>query len=265
MAKIKKKAETANTEIVLSEKYKEELMKQVNFDADMISLTDLWKATGSPVNKKPLRWLRLESSKQLIETLAIMLQSAEGALWKTRRGGSNPGTYAHKSIALAYAKYLDAKLHVAVNEVFFQRIEEEKNPDLIVDRFHDTYKRKGKSDKWIAARLTGRATRNYFTATLSQHGVSGPEGYRNCSNAIYNPLYGGTTAVIRMKKELSPKENIRDNLPLNELVAIMFAESQASETIKKENLHGNAQCEMACTRASKIVAKAITENSKKMS
>jgi len=41
-----------------------------------------------------------------------------------------------------------------VNEVFFQRLEEEKNPDLIVDRAIATYKRKGKDDKWIHIPVT---------------------------------------------------------------------------------------------------------------
>jgi hypothetical protein len=176
-----------------------------------------------------------------------------------RGGNTGGGTYAHKNLALAYAKYLDPRLHVLVNELFFQRMEEEKNPDLITDRAIRTYKKHGKSDPWISNRLLSKARRNEFTGVLAQHGVRG-EGYKNCTNAIYSHLYGGTTAVIREKKGLTAKDNIRDNMPMDELIGTMFTEMLATKRIEDGGQQGNAQCEMACTQASKIVARAIKEN-----
>ena len=42
-----------------------------------ISLTDLWKATGSPKKKKPNEWLARESTQELIEMAdAIRLAKA---------------------------------------------------------------------------------------------------------------------------------------------------------------------------------------------
>lgn len=116
---------------------------RINFDAEMISLTDLWREAGSDENKRPVIWQRQDSTRQLIEALAVMVKGDLKSLLKIKKGKYG-GTYAHKSIALAYAKYLDAKLHVLVNEVFFQRVEEEKNPDLIADRYIMTYQKKGK-------------------------------------------------------------------------------------------------------------------------
>lgn len=221
---MKKKAEI--------KKYDANILENIGRDGDLLSLTDLWKAAGSPENKRPIDWQEKESTREYIETLAITFNSAEKALLKTRKGRWG-GTYAHKSIALAYAKYLDPALHVLVNEVFFQRIEEEKNPDLIGQRYIKAYKKRGKDNKWISERLKSIDSRNEFTKTLAAHGVTG-EGYRNCTNAIYEPLYGGTASVVREKKGLIKGQSVRDNMSRVELAAVGLAEALASDEIDKK-------------------------------
>lgn len=176
---------------------------------------------------------------------------------KSNRGGSNRVTY---KITLKCFEFFIARkvrpVFEVYREVLHQRIKEEKNPDLIVDRAIDTYKRRGKTDAWIQKRLKGKATRNQFTAVLKSHGVE-QEGYRNATNALYSPLYGGSTNVVREKKGISKKESIRDNLSDLELSAIDLAEQLAIELITKDNLEGNAQCELATKRASISVAQAV--------
>jgi len=149
------------------------------------------------------------------------------------------------------------------SKVFHERVAEEKNPDLIVDRYVKTYKQKGKDDLWIKSRLDGRLARNQFTATLAKHGVE-REGYRNCTNAIYSPLFGGTTSVVRAKKGLDKKDNIRDNLSPLELTAIQFSEMLAVQSIETNNLNGNAQCEMASNQAARAAAGALIQGMKKV-
>lgn len=144
------------------------------------------------------------------------------------------------------------------SKVLHERIKEEKNPDLIADRYINTYRKKGKADDWIKARFEGKVVRNEFTAVLAEHGVV-RDGYRNCTNAIYAPLFGGTTAVVREKKGLDKSDNIRDNLSPVELEAVKFSEMLTKEKIKAENLKGNAQCEMACTRSARAVANAMIQ------
>lgn len=148
-----------------------------------------------------------------------------------------------------------------VNEVFFQRIEEEKNPDLIGQRYINAYKRKGKDNKWISERLKSIDSRNGFTKTLAMHGVTG-EGYRNCTNAIYEPLYGGTASVVREKKGLIKGQSVRDSMSRVELAAVGLAEALASDEIEKKNINGNGSCEIASRRASRSVANALIEHKK---
>jgi hypothetical protein len=124
-------------------------MSTIHSDGEMISLNVLWKEAGSPKNKHPIDWHNIDSTQQLIEAGGTMVQSGSEPLWKTKRGGNFGGTYAHKQIALSYAKYLDPKLHVLVNQIFFENIEEEKNPDLIIERGIKTYQKHGKTLQWV--------------------------------------------------------------------------------------------------------------------
>ncbi|MPR36631.1 hypothetical protein [Salmonirosea aquatica] len=180
----------------------------------------------------------------------------------SKRGGHNKETYMLSTNCLEHfiARKVRAVFDV-YSKIFHERIQEEKNPDLIADRYIKTYRQKGKDDAWIKNRLDGRLARNHFTSTLAKHGVE-REGYRNCTNAIYAPLFGGTTEVVRQKKGLEKKQSIRDNLSPMELTAIQFAEMMAAQNIEAQNLTGNAQCEMASIQAARATASAINQSKK---
>lgn len=261
MAKVNKKND-AKSEVTLFNKEKVDFLTRINFDADMVSLTDLWKEAGSVREKAPNFWLNQDATKDFVEMATSMLNATQNCIIKSKRGKGG-GTYAHKNIALAYAKYLDARLHIMVNEVFFQRIEEEKNPDLIGDRYIEAYRKRGKSNKWIKARLDGKIKRKEFTSCLAKHGVESPQGFRKCTNAIYEPLYGdGGTVTIREKKNLPDTAKIRDNMSELELSAVDFAETLARHNIEAKNINGENRCRMECQNSSRIVAKAIIDSRK---
>ena len=241
-------------------KYNAGILENIGRHGDMFSLTDLWKAAGCQNNKEPAKWQRLPETDKFIESVCKFSNVQKSHIIKSARGNGG-GTSGVRQILLEYAQYLDSDLAVLVNEVFFQRAEEEKNPDLIFDRAISTYKRKGKDDKWIGSRLKGIATRNEFTSCLASHGVD-RDGFGKCTNAIYKPLYGCSTAVIRKKKYLPDKVNIRDNMSLEELCAVEFAEMLSQNRINANSLHGNGRCETACSDSSKQVANLIVQSKK---
>lgn len=246
-------------EIILFDK-NNNLSFDLRTDGEMVNITDLWKGAGSIPAKAPKFWLKIESTNDLIETMSIILKGNKSYLIEIKQGKGG-GTWAHKNLALAYAKWADPKLHVLVNQVFFERIAEEKNPDLIVNRAIKTYKRYGKDDKWIDKRLTGIVKRNTFTNTLASHGVE-RDGFKNCTNAIYNPLFGGSTDVVKMKLGIEKKDSIRDNCSAFQLSCIEFAEELAANLIEERNLRGNANCELAAKRSSTIVADGVMKSRK---
>lgn len=228
-----------------------------------ISLTDLWKAAGSPQNKRPVDWTVTDEAKAFIKVLDRILNAGENGnkkldksksglkpLLKSKRGKYG-GTYAHEQIALEYAQYLDSALAVYVNNLFL-------NPDAAVNHHVNFWKSKGKSDAWIDERLLGISQRKQFTGVLKTHGVVG-DGYRDCTNSIYKNLWGGGADVVRLKKQLPNASNTREHMSAVELSAVRFAETIAQDTIEKQNANGNAECVKICEKASYVVARSIRE------
>ncbi len=235
-------------------------------DADgFVSLTDIWQIAGADKNRTPYKWLRLDETRGFIKATARFFKRAPESLLKITKGKQG-STRAVEQVALEYAQYLSPELAVLVNQAFFERLEEEQNPELAIKRGREravrAYKRKGKDDAWIESRVKSIETRNSFVRTLARHGVNG-KGFRNCTNQVYTPLFGGSTEVIRAKKSLSAKSNVRDAMEPIELAAVNLAELLASESIERDRLYGNAESELACMRAGSAVAAAIMGSRKK--
>ena len=222
-----------------------------------ISLTDIWKNFGSVNKKDPGTWKKRESAVEFIDYIQNSnIPEMGGLKIITSKSGNNGGTYAHKQVALAYAKWLSHEAHEFINNVFFERIAEEKNPDLILDRAVDTYKRKGKTDAWIGERLQGKATRISFTKTLAAHGVKG-SGYKDCTNAIYETLWNGSASIIRLKKGIEKTANTRESMTTIELAAVRLVELLTAENIEKSSIFGSEKCILECLKTSKFVAQAV--------
>jgi len=227
-------------------------------DHGRISLTDLWKSAGKVRSNRPAAWTILPTTLGFIAATERFLKVIKSDLLASTAGRGG-GTYAHLQIALEYAQYLNADLAVAVNQVFIERVEEEHNPDKILDRAEATYRRRGFTEGQIRARFLGKATRREFTSVLARHGVWGP-GFRLCTNATYKPLWGGEAADIRQRKNLPEKANTREHMSEKELVSLHLAELLAAESIEKLNVRGNTACASQCTRAAQSVARMINHH-----
>ena len=164
-------------------------------------------------------------------------------------------------LASGYNPILREKIINRLEELEKQRIAEEVNPELSANKFINQYKKKGKSDRWIAARFEGIQKRHAFTDTLKDHGVHG-YGYSLCTDAIYKPLFGKTAKGIREERNLTTNSNLRDSMSAVELGATMLAELLATERLEVEHVMGNRQCYTNTMIASKNVAKAI-DNTRK--
>lgn len=231
---------------------------EIRRDAEgRVNLTDLWKAAGSDENKKPVLWLRQEQTTGFIKATARFLKVSENHLLKITKGRYG-STAAHEQIALEYSQYLSPELAVAVNQVFFERVAEEKNPDLILDRAVATYKKRGKSDEWISKRLKSKSTRNILTGTLKLAGCD-QHGYRLCTNAMYAPQYGGDAGLVRKKLGLKEGANCREGMTEVQLSTIELTELISAQNIKEKGLYGNNACVQECNTVSRGIAKAVKE------
>lgn len=222
-------------------------------------LTDVYDAVKGNDAQRPGDWLALPSTIGFLAATCRFLNAEKSGIIKTRRGRYG-GTYGHLQVLLEYAQYLSPNLAVAVNQVFLERVEEEKNPDLILDRAEATYRRRGFTDGQIRARFLGKATRKDFVSVLARHGVQRPEGFRLCTNATYKPLWGGTAAAIRERKNLPQKANPREHMSEKELVSLHLAELLATESIEQKDVRGNQACAQECQRAAQTVSRMLVQH-----
>lgn len=232
------------------------LAQLVTADADgRLNLTDLWKQANSPYQQRPAAWMALESVAKYLDATAKKLKVAKSDLLITKSGRGG-GTFSHKLVALEYARYLSPKLAVAVNEVFFERVAEEKDPEITARRAMAGFRKQGLSEVQIAVRMQGIQARNLLTSVAGKHGVRG-EGYRDLTNAIYMPLLGGTAQQVRQRENLPERANIRDSRSLLQLRAIEFAELLGAENIEAKGCFGNEACVNECYRAGVEVKNAV--------
>lgn len=230
-------------------------------EGKMISLTQLWKMMGSPSNQDVAQWKRLPETEKLVVQIAKEYNMGKSHVMKSKRGKGGE-TFAHYKLAIEYAGYLSVELRSLFLGWIKDRIEEESNPELAVKRGQDRaiaqWRKQGKSEEWIDTRLKGIGNRHTFTDSLQEHGVTKSFEFAGCTNAIYEPILGGTAKDIKTQRNLPAKQSLRDGMTRAELAAVQLAEIIASERMDKESSHGFDQCKTVAERTSKAIANAIS-------
>lgn len=90
--------------------------QRVSLKGEMVSLTDLWRAGGSPEGKRPDDWKKDAGNRAFLEHVALVVNAPVKGIWKGTRG-KNGHTLAHWHIAMSYARYLDPAFAVRCNEI----------------------------------------------------------------------------------------------------------------------------------------------------
>lgn len=96
----------------------------------MLSLTDMWRAAGSPQSREPFQWIRSAEAGRFVEFILSNLRISQDEGIQQVRGGTDPGTWAHWQIAMAYAKYLSPEFHAWCNEVVRAHMEGQIAPNF---------------------------------------------------------------------------------------------------------------------------------------
>jgi Uncharacterized phage-encoded protein len=91
---------------------------EITTDAEgRFNLNALHKASGLGKAKQPANWMRLDSTKELIDELSRS-SDLRNAPINQIQGGLNQGSYAHELLAIAYASWISPSFHLQVNQVF---------------------------------------------------------------------------------------------------------------------------------------------------
>lgn len=117
------------------------------------------------------------------------------------------------------------------------RIDEEYDPEITINRALETYKRKGFSDEWINQRLKSIDARKEFTDELKNKGIESSKDFAVLTNILTKVWSGYSVKEYKEIKNLK-KENLRDNMTNMELVLNMLAEVSSTEISKSSNKLG---------------------------
>lgn len=213
-------------------------------DNGMWNMTDLWKANGSNSNKDLRHWQRNSGSSEFIDTVMKDLDVPKSVVLRVVKG-RNSSTWGHPQIALAYAKYLSHDLHMHVNNVFFERIEENNDPILAITRGHQraraAWKKQGKSDDWIDVRSKSVIATKEDNAILAKHGEN-KWVHSLCSNAINKEIIGMSAKDFKASNNLPKSAKVPDHLTAIELAQYQLSRMVAMKTIVDKDIHGNKPC-----------------------
>ena len=132
-----------------------------------------------------------------------------------------------------------------------ERIDEEFDPEITINRALETYRRKGYSDDWINQRLKAIDARKDFTDELKNNGIKDGKEFAILTNMLTEIWSGYSVKEYKELKGLK-KENLRDNMSNMELVLNMLAEVTATEISKSSDVKSKENAETSVVEGGMI-------------
>ena len=136
-----------------------------------------------------------------------------------------------------------------------EKIDEEYDPEITINRALEIYRRKGYSDDWINQRLKAIDARKEFTDELRNKGIEKSNDFASLTNLLTKVWSGFSVKEYKEYKGLT-KENLRDNMTNMELVLNMLAEVSSTEISKSKNDKGYSSAESSVIKGSSIAKNA---------
>lgn len=113
-----------------------------------------------------------------------------------------------------------------------ERIDEVFDPELVINRAINYYKKRGYDDEWIKKRLNGILNRNKLTDVWKESGIKENYEYAVLTNEIYKEWSGMKASDYKEFKGLR-KESLRDNMTDIEVALTDLGEIATRELVKK--------------------------------
>lgn len=110
----------------------------------------------------------------------------------------------------------------------YERMKEMSDPSTAITRARETYKKLGRSEKWIQQRMTGQETRNKLTDYWKDHKITKDEEFAILTNIIHQEWSGLTVKEHKNLKGLK-SQNLRDHMSEAELIFTALAENYLQE------------------------------------
>ena len=136
-----------------------------------------------------------------------------------------------------------------------ERVKEMADPSTAIDRARETYKKLGRSEKWIQQRMTGQETRNKLTDYWSEHDIKEGEEYAILTNIIHQEWSGLSVKEHKNLKGLK-SQNLKDHMSEAELIFTALAELSTRQVAESENATGMEENKKAAIKGGRVANRA---------
>jgi DNA-damage-inducible protein D len=143
-------------------------------------------------------------------------------------------------------------------KVGYERMREMADPALSLDRAREAWQEHGRSEKWIAQRMTGQETRNKLTDYWADHEVKKGEEYAILTSIIHQEWSDVTVKKHKEMKGLKT-QNLRDHMTEAELIFTALAELSTRQIAETADATGMAENVLAAKTGGRIAKKARLE------
>jgi hypothetical protein len=183
--------------------------------------------------------LRKEGSQSVTNCHQLKLEAADGKKYLTDVASAEILLRLIQSVPSPKAEPI--KLWLA--KVGYERMQEMSDPARSLDRARETWKKHGRSEKWIQQRMMGQETRNKLTDYWKDHGIQKDDEFAILTNIIHQEW---ADISVKEHKEIKglKTQNLRDHMSEAELIFTALAElstRQIAETVQAKGMPENAE------------------------
>ena len=140
-------------------------------------------------------------------------------------------------------------------KVGYERMKEMADPSTAIDRARETYKKLGRSEKWIQQRMMGQETRNKLTDYWKDHEIKEGEEFAILTNIIHQEWSGLSVKEHKNLKGLK-SQNLRDHMSEAELIFTALAELSTRQIAESDNATGLDENKTSAKKGGKIAREA---------
>lgn len=143
-------------------------------------------------------------------------------------------------------------------KVGYERMQEMADPARSLDRARETWKKHGRSEKWIQQRMTGQETRNKLTDYWADHEIKPGDEFAILTNIIHQEWSDVSVKAHKDMKGLKD-QNLRDHMSEAELIFTALAELSTRQIAESVDATGMKENKQAAKTGGGIAKKARLE------
>jgi len=140
-------------------------------------------------------------------------------------------------------------------KVGHERMQEMSDPARALERARVTWKKHGRSDKWIQQRMTGQETRNELTDYWGSHDIKEGDECALLTNLIHQEWSGVGVLAHKSLKGLTT-QNLRDHMSEAKLIFTALAELSTRQIAETTDATGLPENETAAKTGGQIAKRA---------